>query len=84
MSDLFGGSSDSSLGVSGEKDAVDSELQQFLLVEREKAKLQAQVSFTAVWIIHGFGVASCVSHQWAISFDSIKNLLSCNRFNHFS
>lgn len=43
MTDLFSsGDSDSPI-LQGDK--VDSELQQFLLIERERAKIQAQVNF---------------------------------------
>jgi hypothetical protein len=44
MSDLFGASDSFKSADSPLASSVDSDLQQFLLVEREKAKLQAQVS----------------------------------------
>lgn len=49
MTDLFSsGDSGSSSLINESKDGVDSELQQFLLIERERAKIQAQVNFTHV------------------------------------
>lgn len=43
MSDLFTSTSDTSLPLSSQQS--DRELQQFLLVEKQKAQLNAQVAF---------------------------------------